>query len=130
MIDLDHELFDNLWELNPYGSKEACYYVTRNFLNEQPLDEQNRVITFEVLFDKYKEYVNYLEPFNKNPQYAKKGMELLPIDEYIGQSLYLRSYKAPKKARDGYLFGDFPIDYLRVRIREFKKKFRHEETVE
>ena len=125
MAELSHEDFDNLWEINPKGSKEAAYYITRNFLNDGVRDEQERVIDFDILYTKYKEYVSYLEPY-QNGKYTKASHEIVSIDDYIGQQLYMRSYRAPKKSRDNYLFGDFPIDYIKARIKTFKAKFQRE----
>jgi hypothetical protein len=119
---MTNEEFEVLWELNPMGIKENTYWVVKQFLQGEPTDSEGKVINFDRFCELYKNYVEFLEPY-QNEKYTKTGYDIKNLQEFINGFLYLKSFKKPKKLRDQYLFGDFHEDYLKSRLEKFKAKF-------
>jgi hypothetical protein len=123
MAVLTYEEFEQLWDLNPSGTKENVFLIVKQFLSGSPRGKDGIVLTFDLFYKEYKNYVEFLEPYQKGG-FTKSGFEIQGLQAYIDKAIYMKTFQKPKKLRDFYLFGEFKEDFLRMRLKEFKGRFK------
>lgn len=100
------EFLDNLYSLNPMNDPEQMYEILKDFIGIKL--PTNNVLTFELLIEKYRNYLTYLKPYNdvKDKKYIKKDKEIFSIGMFLISKLYINDYSSLiNDPSDKYLFG-------------------------
>jgi hypothetical protein len=99
------EFLDKLYVLCPIGNAEVIYQVMLTILNK-PLPTKE-LLTFELLCKRFKDYQNFIKPFNAGEkQFIKKDKEEKELGAYIQLEMYKNDYsKQHNDPNDFYLFG-------------------------
>ena len=99
------EFLEKLYVLCPIGNAEIIYQVVLTILNK-PLPTKE-LLTFELLCKRFKDYQNFIKPFNAGEkQFIKKDKEEKELGAYIQLEMYKKDYsKQHNDPNDFYLFG-------------------------
>jgi len=99
------EFLEKLYVLCPIGNAEIIYQVVLTILNK-PLPTKE-LLTFELLCKRFKDYQNFIKPFNAGEkQFIKKDKEEKELGAYIQLEMYKNDYsKQHNDPNDFYLFG-------------------------
>jgi len=116
----DDQIFDQLWDLNPTGSKENTKIRVDLAIYEGNLTNENEPVTMAFIFQKYKEYLNAKQPL-QNEKFTRKEDRIKVIYDFVDQQIYNESYSGPRKARDHYIFGPNTIEELQEKSKTFDK---------
>jgi len=99
------EFLEKLYSLAPVGNADVIYQVMLTIIGK-PLPTKE-ILTFELLCKRFKDYQNFIKPFNAGEkQFIKKDKEEKELGAYIQLEMYKNDYsKQHNDPNDFYLFG-------------------------
>jgi hypothetical protein len=91
------EEFQQFWELRPIGNRDFAMAKYVNARNESELPA-------EVFFQKYSEYIEYLNQF-QNGKYTKKEFTIAEPSKWLEDRLYAHKIVKMQDPLEFYLYG-------------------------
>lgn len=128
---VDQQTFEQmLWKLNESGDYHTTYNMLNIVLQMAYKDHSGVLIDFAYLVKKYTGYLAWWESKfgDKDPRFIRNADNLKSIYDFLGDGMYQNDWKAPRKARDFYLFGELTEEDLKTSLAQFKASLNENQS--